>query len=183
MCGLTGSTHNDKGHSLDGHSLKPFLLDPDTSNWSGPDSALTALYKWRTKYDPAAENYSLRSHDWRYIRYENGKEELYHTAADPHEWTNLAGEPEQDSQLSLFRKQLASRVPAPGSSIPAQPAFKPKQPAKAKTKPAAKSNNQWKDEFFSKHPAADKNRDGVLTWPEYKSHKAKLNRDNDQDKH
>ena len=48
------------------------------------------MYKWAQYYDPAFQNYSLRFKDWRYIRYENGKEELYHTAKDDHEWNNLA---------------------------------------------------------------------------------------------
>ena len=51
-CGLTGETKkNDKGHSLDGHSLTPFLTEPrGRDQWTGPDAVLTALYKWRMKY-------------------------------------------------------------------------------------------------------------------------------------
>ena len=83
LCGLTSETRkNDKGLPLDGHSMKPLLVNPEKGDWDGPDEALTALYKWRMKYDPAKESYSLRAKDWRYIRYENGKEELYHTRKD-----------------------------------------------------------------------------------------------------
>jgi len=32
----------------------------------------------------------------------------------------------------------------------------------------------WKDKFFKQHPDADTNKDGVLSWPEFKAYKAKL---------
>lgn len=168
LCGLTGDTKkNDKGHSLDGHSMKPLLQDPASGKWSGPDEALTTLYKWRTKYDPSAENYSLRARDWRYIRYENGKEELYHTAEDPHEWHNLADKSEHADKLTHFRERLASRLPKPGV-IPPQPGWK----AKGSNKPKL-SGEAWKDKYFAKHPKADTNKDGKLSWPEYKAYRAK----------
>ena len=173
LCGLSNDTKkNDKGHSLDGYSMKPLLEDPENGAWSGPESALTALYKWRMKYNPARESYSLRAKDWRYIRYENGKEELYATNEDPHEWTNLAGQPDHQETLISFRKQLATRVPSPGTAVPPQPAFKPKP--QAMPKPAGKPDGEaWKDTYFAKHPAADTNKDGALTWPEYHAYRAK----------
>jgi arylsulfatase A-like enzyme len=174
LCGLSnGTKKNDKGHSLDGHSMKPLLEDPENGKWSGPESALTALYKWRMKYDPSKESYSLRAKDCRYIRYENGKEELYATNEDPHEWTNLAGQAEHLETLTSFRKQLASRVPSPGTAIAPQPAFKPKP--QAMSKPVGKPDGEaWKDTYFAKHPAADTNKDGTLTWPEYHAYRAKF---------
>jgi len=157
LCGLTGQTRkNDKGRPLDGHSLRPFLENPQTDEWSGPDEVLTALYKWAQYYDPAKQSYSLRSKDWRYIRYSNGKEELYHNREDPYEWTNLAGNAQYVSKLDSFRAKLAARIP---KSEPAP------------TKPAAEI---WKDTFFKRHPKADANRDGTLSWPEYKAFKTKL---------
>jgi hypothetical protein len=30
----------------------------------------------------------------------------------------------------------------------------------------------WKARYFVKHPDADANKDGKLSWPEYKAHKA-----------
>ncbi len=126
LCGLTNETKkNEKGHSLDGHSMKPLLADPENGVWSGPESALTALYKWRTKYDPSKESYSLRGKDWRYIRYENGKEELYETQDDPHEWTNLADDSAYAEILERFRNQLKSRVPTSDAGVPPQPGFVP----------------------------------------------------------
>lgn len=170
LCGLTSNTtKNEKGHPLDGHSLKPLLQNPESGEWAGPKSALTALYKWRMKYDPSLESYSLRAQHWRYIRYENGKEELYSTKTDPHEWKNLADDAAHSKTLSAFRTELATRVPAAGSDVPPQPAFQPKTPVA--TKPDVEA---WKDTYFKKHPTADTNKDGELSWQEYKTYRAKF---------
>ena len=174
LCGLDEKTRkNDKGHPLDGHSLKSLLEKPTQGKWSGPDSALTALYKWRMKYNPSQENYSLRADNWRYIRYENGKEELYATSEDPHEWVNLAGNPSHSATLISLRRKLHARIPSAESGIPPQPAFKPK--AAASKKPPTKGDAEaWKDKYFKRYPQADTNKDGTLTWPEYKAHKSAL---------
>jgi arylsulfatase A-like enzyme len=159
LCGLTGDTRkNAQGRPLDGHSLKPFLLDPKTEKWDGPDAALTTLFRWAKTYNPSEQSYTLRSKDWRYIRYSNGKEELYDHVNDPHEWTNLAGNPEHATRLETFRQQLAQRLPAAADNPAPQ-------------KPDAEA---WKDKFFKQHPEADANKDCVLSWPEYKAYKAKL---------
>ena len=174
LCALDNKTmKNDKGHPLDGHSLKPLLEKPAEGKWSGPDSALTALYKWRMKYNPSQESYSLRADHWRYIRYENGKEELYATSEDPHEWVNLAENPSYSQTLISMRKQLLKRVPTPESNIPPQPAFKPKVIATKKT-PSKSDAEAWKNKYFKRYPQADANKDGTLTWPEYKAHKSAL---------
>jgi len=156
------------------------LADPAHGEWGGPSSALTALYKWRTKYDPSKESYSLRSKTHRYIRYENGLEELYDTRTDPFEWTNLAGDASYAEQLARYRKELRSRIPASGDDIPKQPPFKPKQPAVQKTEGKTVNSNApngdaevWKKRYFSKHPESDSDGDGKLSWPEYKSYRAK----------
>jgi arylsulfatase A-like enzyme len=115
LCGLEGDTmKNEKGRPLDGHSLKPLLENPESGTWAGPEAALTAMYVWASEYDPAKQSYALRFKDWRYIRYQSGKEELYHTAQDPHEWTNLALNPEYDAKLKTCREKLFARLP--GSS-------------------------------------------------------------------
>lgn len=153
LCGLPDNTQkSDRGRPLDGHSLKPLLRNPAAGKWDGPDTALTALYKWATYFDPAFQSYSLRSKEWRYIRYENEAEELYHTTDDPHEWNNLALSPEHATQLASMRSQLLERIP---ESIP--------QPFK--------SDEDWKNDYFKKNPAADSDRNGKLSWAELKSHK------------
>jgi arylsulfatase A-like enzyme len=169
LCQLTGSTmKSDQGHPLDGHSMRPLLVDPATGNWSGPAEALTALYKWRKKYDPASESYSLRSRDWRYIRYENGLEELYHTVDDPYEWDNLADQPEHAQRLLAFRQRLQARLPQPGR-IPPQPPWQPKKSTSSQS-----DAEKWKDKYFAEHPAADANQDGILTWSELRSYREKF---------
>ena len=82
----------------------------------------------------------------------NGKEELYHTAKDDHEWNNLAVNPEYSDRLSDFRKKLLSIIPKGMTSKPI-------------------TNEQWKDFYFKKNPRADTNKDGRLSWPELKAHK------------
>ena len=156
LCGLEGDTRkNEKGRGLDGYSLKPLLENPTKGEWGGPDAALTALYKWNTYYDPAEQSYSLRFKDWRYIRYSNGKEELYDTVRDPKEWNNLALNAKYTKQLKTFREKMTKRIPA---SIP--------RPA-----PKKLSAEEWKDTYFKKHPDADSNGDGTLSWSEYQKYK------------
>jgi iduronate 2-sulfatase len=153
LCELPKNTmKNDKGRPLDGFSMKPFLKDPERGEWDGTDYAITAMYKWAQYYDPAYQNYSLRFKDWRYIRYENGKEELYHTLKDDHEWNNLAQNTKFEKKLTEFRKQLLSIIP---ESIPEKP----------------QSNERWKEQYFKKNPSADSNGDGSLTWAELNAHK------------
>ena len=36
------------------------------------------------------------------------------------------------------------------------------------------SRDKWKAKYFTKHPAADANNDGKLTWPEYNAYRAKF---------
>ena len=155
LCGLPSDTvKNDKGRPLDGHSLKALLTNPARNKWNGPDAALTALYVWANYYDPADQSYSLRSKDWRYIRYRNAKEELYHTAKDPHEWENLAHDSNHRKRLESYRNQLLAMIPS-----------------RPKPKPTKSDAELWKDSYFKKFPQADTNGDGTLTWPELQTHK------------
>lgn len=54
------------------------------------------------------------------------------------------------------------------TSAVSQPA--PATPEAKKPAPAG-SGEVWKDQYFKKHPEADTNQDGALTWPEYNKHK------------
>ncbi len=52
-------------------------------------------------------NHTVRTNEYRYIRYEDGAEELYDRYADPNEWTNLAGDP----AYSEVMKELQGELP------------------------------------------------------------------------
>lgn len=52
-------------------------------------------------------NHAIRDDRWRYIRYADGSEELYDHQSDPHEWTNLAGNP----QYAKIKDRLARWLP------------------------------------------------------------------------
>ncbi len=80
---------------LDGASLMPLLEDPGTP-WDRPA---------RTTHGQG--HHALRSERWRYIRYADGGEELYDHNNDPHEWNNLAGDPE----FAAVKAQLRPHLP------------------------------------------------------------------------
>ncbi len=79
---------------LDGASVKPQLMDPGV-----PRSAAISSY--------GEGNTSIRSERWRYIRYEDGSEELYDHRVDPNEWTNLA----EDPKHAATKRNLGAMIP------------------------------------------------------------------------
>ncbi len=80
---------------LEGTSLVPLLKDPNRT-WDQP-ALITYLLG----------NHALCDERWRYIRYADGGEELYDHNSDPHEWTNLAEQPE----LAAVKAKLAKWLP------------------------------------------------------------------------
>lgn len=115
LCGLEGDTRkNEKGASLDGHSVRPFLEDPQDGRWEGPDAALSMIFlgSSRKKYSTderrelSNQHWTIRTKRWRYIRYNNGTDELYDHDNDPHEWTNLADSPEHAATKASLRKKM-----------------------------------------------------------------------------
>jgi arylsulfatase A-like enzyme len=78
LCGLPIPAH------VEGPSLKKLLADP-AAKWDRP-ALMTHGYR----------NHAVRTGQWRYIRYEDGSEELYDARRDPYEWTNLANERKYD---------------------------------------------------------------------------------------
>ncbi len=101
LCGLPP---ND---ALEGHSLVPQLRDAD------------APRKWPAITTHGPNNHSVRTEQFRYIRYADGTEELYDMTADPEEWTNLA----EDSQYDATRHALSrwlpttNAAPQPGGTV------------------------------------------------------------------
>ncbi|MBA2113102.1 sulfatase-like hydrolase/transferase [Bremerella alba] len=99
LCGLPANEDHD------GPSLTP-LLEDVSSEW--PHVSVTHLHR--------PGNFGLSDNGWRYIRYANGDEELYDTAADRYEWTNLAADPKYADQLAELRAKAPTKFadkPAP----------------------------------------------------------------------
>jgi hypothetical protein len=69
-----------------------------------------------TTHNPG--NHAVRTEHWRYIRYADGSEELYDEVNDPHEWTNIAGNPKHGAVKKELAKWLpaTSAKPLPGSA-------------------------------------------------------------------
>lgn len=110
LCDMKGDTRkNENGVELDGFSLKPFLENPDTDNWKGPDVALTVVYGKKSKA-PKDQNYSIRSKNYRYVRYVNGSEELYDHTTDSYEWVNEINNPKYTKVTDQMRKYLQEQV-------------------------------------------------------------------------
>jgi arylsulfatase A-like enzyme len=97
---------------LEGHSLVPQLRNAQ------------AAREWPAITTHNHDNHGIRSEKWRYIRYADGSEELYHTAEDPNEWNNLLAPigGKQDPAMRAQADKLAhwipkvNRKPAPRSA-------------------------------------------------------------------
>jgi arylsulfatase A-like enzyme len=89
LCGLPARD------GLSGQSLVPLLADPDAT-WERP--AITTHGRL---------NHAVRSERWRYIRYEDGSEELYDHESDAMEYTNLA----DVSDYEPVKQKLAAWIP------------------------------------------------------------------------
>jgi arylsulfatase A-like enzyme len=94
LCGLSPKP------GLEAVSLVPLLKDPG-AKWDLPSVTTHGR-----------NNHAIRSERWRYIRYEDGGEELYDHEADPLEWKNLADDPRHASVKTELAKWLP-KVNAP----------------------------------------------------------------------
>lgn len=96
LCGLPVPSH------VEGASIKSLLADPNAP-WDRP-AITTHGYM----------NHTVRTEQWRYIRYADGGEELYDETKDPMEWTNLAGK----NEFNSVKEQLKKLMPATNVSEP-----------------------------------------------------------------
>ncbi|SHN33200.1 Arylsulfatase A [Cyclobacterium lianum] len=80
---------------IEAKSILTLLKNP-RSKWTTP-----AIATW------ARNNHAVVSQDYRYIRYEDGSEELYDLKADPNEWYNVAGE----EKYAPVKSELAQHLP------------------------------------------------------------------------
>ncbi len=97
LCGL------ETNPALEGNSLRPLLKNPAT-RWEQP--SITTHGR---------NNHSARGNQFRYIRYEDGSEELYDHKSDPMELTNLAS----DEAHSEVKAQMAKSLPE--TNVPLDP--------------------------------------------------------------
>lgn len=109
LCGLSTQTvKNEKGHPLDGFSMRTLLENPTKKKWDRK-AALTVVYAGEAyKDDPTMHHYAIRTQRYRYILYNTGQEELYDHKSDPYEWDNLAGRKKR--RLKQMRRELRRMV-------------------------------------------------------------------------
>ncbi len=112
LCSISDNTiRNQQGHTLDGHSLLPLLEDPVNGSWNGPDVALSCIGGGipLEKNEPGRiedQQFTVRSRDWRYVLTRTGAEELYDHRDDPHEWHNLAADPQYAEKKAELKSEL-----------------------------------------------------------------------------
>jgi len=138
LCGLPPRP-NEKtnGLPLDGHSLRPLLEDPERGVWEGPPAALTVVanddrHPGPGEIAPRFHHYAVRSRRYRYILCNDGEEELYDHDKDPHEWTNLAADPDYTAVKKRLRRTLLALTGQKKDLYPTPPAGKFHRPAERK---------------------------------------------------
>ncbi|MCE6987559.1 sulfatase [Dyadobacter sp. CY323] len=89
LCNLPGK----KG--VEGNSIAPLLKNP-SAEWDHPSLTTHGF-----------GNHAIRSEKWRYIRYNDGSEELYDHDTDPQEFKNLA----KDQKFAAVKAKLAKSLP------------------------------------------------------------------------
>ncbi len=132
---LDGDTALREGAAATGgFSIRPLMSDPD-AEWEGPDGALTVMgagiskpieglavignpeATWHVKVlkdlDPSyidKQTYSYRTRRYRYIRYPNGREELYDRKNDPAELTNVVNIEQYSDIAASLREQTTALI-------------------------------------------------------------------------
>jgi arylsulfatase A-like enzyme len=94
LCGLPSRPN------LEGLSLRPLLNDPSAK-------------RSPAVIDFMRGNHAVRDERWRYIRYQDGTEELYDDAADPQNWRNLAADPKHAAKKAELAKWVPKSAAAP----------------------------------------------------------------------
>lgn len=94
LLALTGMKEDSK---LEGNNLGPLLKDPK-SEWK---------HYSRTSFGPG--NYAITSEFYRYIIYNDGKEEFYDRNQDPHEWKNQIENPEYAALIKRHKAEIPTK--------------------------------------------------------------------------
>src|SRR5690606_25750751 len=85
----------ERPRHVEGRSLVPLLKDP-TMEWEHPAVSTFGF-----------GNHAVVASRYKYIRYNDGGEELYDLQEDPHEWHNLAA----DRGFAAVKRELARHLP------------------------------------------------------------------------
>lgn len=94
-----------KKEGIEATDITPLLKKP-TVEWDHP--SITTMGRG---------NHAIRTERWRYIRYNDGGEELYDHNVDPHEWKNLAKDPKYVETIKKLSQWLpkTNAAPAPAA--------------------------------------------------------------------
>lgn len=160
---------------LDGVDLRPFV--------NGETSAAPHKGIFLRKFD--SKTRAVRSGDYKLVVFSgNNYESLHDLRTDLAEKSNIASsKPEVKANLQqLWEQWNAQNIEPVFQGLIHTKEWQARLArTKNKAKPSAanpddekKDAEHWKDRFFKKYPQADTNKDGTLSWSEYKAHKATL---------
>ena len=90
---------------LDGHSLRPLLVDPQSENWR--DHALTTFRD---------ASISVRTPRYRLIRYADGSGEFYDHQSDPQEYRNRIDDEAFSDEVKRLRALIPTKTAKPIST-------------------------------------------------------------------
>ncbi len=100
----------DNGAPLSGGSIRMLVENPKQKVREGYPVALTSV-RGGKDVDALAQHYAVKGERWRYIRYSNGREELYDCLEDPREITNLAAITRYSEVKSEMYSEMKRLVP------------------------------------------------------------------------
>ncbi|MBB6463268.1 sulfatase-like hydrolase/transferase [Flammeovirga kamogawensis] len=110
MCYLTGDTkHSALGADLDGHSLKPFLMDVNSQDFEGDEVAFSCIGNWFFK-TKSHQNYGIKSKRFRYNNYADGQDELFDHLYDQNEFINVIDHPAYAEVKAAFDQKLKNKL-------------------------------------------------------------------------
>lgn len=101
LCGIKNN------EALEGQSLKSILSNPGSDH---PSRTVLLPYD-------KPNSYALINETWRYIKHEDESEELYNVKKDPHEWDNLAGNPDYKEVIESIKQHAPQKFAPMGTLV------------------------------------------------------------------
>ncbi|QQE11922.1 sulfatase [Planctomycetota bacterium] len=102
LLSLAGLPENSRTEGID---LTDVLIDP-------------SIAKDRPVLQISDHGTSVITQEWRYTRYNDGEEELYHLTTDPDEWYNIANKPANQNIIHKLAQSLPMNPKEPGVNTP-----------------------------------------------------------------